>query len=350
MKKSFKHAAIALAALCACGSLVHAGDLDTKVVPADAKMIAHIDIAGARGTDVYKLILESMQKQPDYEKNRAEITKVLGEDFEAKLDNVEIVAREYSPTGVVAVIAHSLDEAKIKEAIKAEGKSKTVETYNGVEIYQSVNEQEGQQPTFFCMPSAGKAVFAGDVTQIKNEIDVLGGKLPSIAPTSPLIHKPAAGMYLWAIADQMDQTLPPMGPQPADANPDDSKIDKVVLTAGEQNKAMVMHGVVDFRTVNGATRTATSVNGLKMMISMAQNQPNQPPQPPQAQAGLAIINAFTVMNKDKQVNVDFNMSNEQLKSVTEQLKQVPGGPGGPGGDMPPPPPPPAGGGAPGGPL
>lgn len=199
--------AVSLVGLAAFAVQADAAPLDLKHVAADASWLAHVDIDATRESIVMQKAMEK-QKHAD---RKEMVKKMLGMDPDKDLHGMTFYGREIGKHKGVMILHARMNRDRILEMALTFTKP-TVTEYGKHKLHSWSRKSRHSGKTHNLAAvfyGEDAVVLASSVDELKQAVDVLEGKSPSVKPDAPLGGNiPAGTTMLMRVEGISDAELP----------------------------------------------------------------------------------------------------------------------------------------------
>ena len=224
--------------------------VDPERIPADAKVVIHLDFQALQETTLVSMVRE--KHGHGITAARAWMIDKVGMDIREDVRGITFFTNTYEPEVGAMVLDASFDQEKVEALIEEEGDAETRE-WRGHTLYIMEKKDKPGETFVLALLDGESAVFASSVRQARRAIRVLEGRGESLADTdSGLIVDAPEGTVLYAAARDLDEIeceLPIIQQHTRIVylvgESDDEVFDQVMLEGEDEGVARNMHHVVN---------------------------------------------------------------------------------------------------------
>jgi hypothetical protein len=283
-----------------------AAPIEPADVASGAKWLVHIDFDAARESKIGEHVLAKARENERVQKGMEKLHDELGMDLQKDLHGATLYGTDFTQhTGVLIVYAVA-DKEKVVSFLKsrpnfAESKEGDHDLYSWTE-----NMGKGDKHTVWAsFPKTGMAVVADSADNVKEALEVVGGK-GGLATSSPLLaDAPKGTIVRGAVVGLTEAKLPtPM--------PLAKQIDDVNLSLGESEGELFLHVKVETTGAEAAKQLKSTIDGFLAMGAL------QTGDKPDLQK---MMKALKTDAKDKELTVDWKASSGDLIKLGEKARE-----------------------------
>lgn len=284
---------------------VQAEPMDGRMLPADTRWYAHIDMTKLMGTEAGRLIRDQWAALPDSRRKLAEVKMITGMDPWTDLRSVTVFGPVAGDAEAVAVIRADADPATL-ENVLALAQDYNAMTHAGRTVHIWTPDDGKHDTMALCVADPGTYVVGASPQRVKAAVDALD-KAATAAPL-PLVENVAADRWLEMAVSGLD-TLEGV----EDRKPWMSQIRDLRASVGSDAGQMMMtvSGVMSDAQV--AERSRTMLEGFKAMaeLRVAEVQPE----------AAALIANISVQSEGARVWLDASCPLDQLRTMIQQRQR-----------------------------
>ncbi|MCJ7580385.1 MAG: DUF3352 domain-containing protein [Candidatus Aminicenantes bacterium] len=233
--------------------------IQTKLVPAEAKWLIHIDVEKFAKTEL-KQILEK-NSDHDFSREIMGIEKKTGIDFFSDISSVTVIGMNLENSDPVVAISGSLDKSQLLDLIKEEE--------SGVEIkYGSFILYNWDNDGFGVFADDNLLIISENRSGLEKVLDTFSGKEKDFSntPLQRQLKTLSPGTFLVAAAENVSELL--------DEDDDDfgalilKKTESAFFSVNEKNSKVKLQLDLQTDSPETATNMENMVTGLKAFLSM----------------------------------------------------------------------------------
>jgi hypothetical protein len=310
-----------MAAVLVAAAAGSAGPFEPKLVGANAKWVAHVDVQGILNSGLGKLAMEKLRDEAMREK-MAEVQELFGLDLEKDLSGVTLWGPAYGPTAGVAMFQGRFDQEKILAVLQqapgyqatAHGEHTILRWTDEEAAKRNKNDDGTRFGVFYCE----------DVAAVARSRDVLTAALDQLARQDGTL---AAG--------QGDLPLPAVEARPlvfaAGLNPREAAKDDPdaawlqLVTAGclqvsQTDETVSMNVRLGARDAQTGQKLRKVLSGLLALAELHVDQATQAERP--APFWAPLVEAAEVSGEGTAVELDVSLAQETLIEVGRAAREA----------------------------
>jgi hypothetical protein len=191
--------ALALSAL--TSSIAHAEPLDTKIVPATAKWVMHVDVDALTDSAAWKTIEPKLREDAEYARGIEEVERIFQVNLDQDLHSVTLYGSSFRKEDAVVVVHARADRERLAMLLSFnEGYAKDQAGSYIVHTWAEADRQNygafASNDRFVVAPSSAKVAAAMDVLEGKKEIETINSDT-----LTPPLGTGTAGVILYVAGE-----------------------------------------------------------------------------------------------------------------------------------------------------
>jgi len=282
--------------------------LPREFVPADARLVFHVDCDALRATTLWKVVMSESGPLSGELDDLEEIQVELGIDPFQDVKSVTLYGTEVGadPTAVLLVVNKSLDRAI--DALRDRHGLRTIRA-EGLDLYALDEDDETIVAHVAELPGGDRLIVLSDsVEKTSRAVRVVRGDLPSLADDAGarLQARPGHGSFLYGeLAGGLPEELQP-------ASQVFGLAQGIQFDFGEAGGSLFVHASLATESDEDAMDVADTVDGLLALARLAADEI-----PPEAKN---LLRALRVNTRGSLVTVDFEYDVHSLLSIVESME------------------------------
>ncbi len=247
------------------GGLAQATPFEPAQVSADAKWAAHLNVNGLLASSLVKKAHDQIFKEhPDLDNKLTAVRNFFHFDPLTDLHSVTIYGTQLKKDTGVAIIHAKLDQNLLTSLVKANPQHEET-TYGKFELltWPKDGGPKHDQAVFF---KPDVLVFGASIDELKAALDVLDGTKPNISEKykSLAASIPPGTIFIAGAKDLAEANLHPESPL-------SKQIDSALLTVGENQGQVFVHGILNVKNVEIAEKLKAVADGALALASLAKS-------------------------------------------------------------------------------
>ena len=252
--------------LAMCCSTALAGGLKTEQVAGDARWVAHVDVPALLKSGIAQFIIEEAEKNDSFLDGIAQCRETMGFDPLRDIRGLTLYGKKLGDDAGVVVLDATIDREKIVALLVA-NETYMDHKYGDYVVHEWTDKPkpgpDGEAPVkpakthYGCFHDEQTILVASSMELLKGAIDVLDGKLDSLAKSGGLAILPKAAEGAFAVAAVEGLELP------ADANPGQAALMRNIRDVGAQVGEIEGN---TFLTITALTETPEKALKLRRVI------------------------------------------------------------------------------------
>jgi hypothetical protein len=301
------------AAICASFLVPVAGradPFDPKMIPADAKWVAHIDFDAARNTKSFAAVRDEMMTNEDFRAKLDQIKDLTGLSIPDDVNDITLFGKASGDDAGVVIVHGKVDQAKTTESL---GMAEQFDTkkHGKYDVYTWLDKDKNQ--TMWGAFHDGSTVIIGhSETNIEAALDAMDGKGESLKADSRLAEGAKAQVLIYVAAKDIPQ-LQGAGGKP---NPIAASVDSAWISLSEKDDTANARADLRANSADNASNVRSLLEGLKGMLGVSASGENADLV---AKAVVAADKTFATTQKDTDVLIDWPIPIDQLKAIIKAI-------------------------------
>lgn len=288
-------------------AFVQAAPFDSKLVPADAKWVLHVDMDAARGTRTWDTIKEHLEHDANYQSKLAEVKTLTGMQFPQDLHDVTLFGASAQEEAGVVLIHAKIDKEKTMTALQLNS------AYGSQPFgeYQVVTWDDKGKKMFGAFHDESTVIIGRSAENIQGALKTMDAKAPSIETGSALTAggKPQLLLYVAAKGlPELKQNGQPRSPIIAD-------LENAWISLSEKGEDALLQASVMSKTAEAAEQMRTALEGIKAMVTLSANSDNPDPNAKNAATALTTLKAST---ENRTMKIDWPISLDLVREIVDQ--------------------------------
>jgi hypothetical protein len=287
-----------------------ADPFDPKMIPADAKWVAHIDIDAARETKSFAAVRDEMMANEDFRAKLDQIKDLTGLGIPDDLNDITLFGKAAGNDAGVVIVHGKIDQAKTVDSLHMAEQFDT-KTYGKYDVYTWLDKDKNQ--TMWGAFHDGSTVIIGhDEMNIEATLDAMDGKGESLKADSRLSDGAKAQVLIYVAARDIPQLQGASGKP----NPIAASLDSAWISLSEKGDTASARADLRATSPDNASNVRSLLEGLKGMLGISASREKADPV---AKAIVAADKSFATTQKDSDVLVDWPIPVDQLKAIIKAV-------------------------------
>jgi hypothetical protein len=295
-------------ALAAVGS-VKAGPYDPKVVPADAKWVAHVDVDAVAKSAFWPMIQQRIDANPEVQNGLAQVEQFAGMTIPQDIHSVTVVGSGFEDGDAVLLINAKANQEQLLSGLQMNPAFSST-SHGSHEIISWEDKGKTNYGSFF---SADRIVFGQNKDMVAKLVDVLDGKAEALKADSVMAQPTGPGVLAGVASD----SIADLAAKKEKNNPVLKQFQSAWITLGQQGTDVVAKSLFAVGDPKKAEQFKTMAEGAKALGMMAASQENADP-------GLKLIAPLlagaqaTALGSNVQIN--WTAPVDQVKQLIEKIE------------------------------
>ncbi len=305
------------------GSTAWAGDLDKQIVPADAKVVMHLDFEAMLASEFGKLVVADLEQLGLKEKVE-HMKQQLGLDPLVDFDSATIYTRTWDENEFVMLLRMNGNLEKLRE-LATLAKEYEQSEYNKHAVHSWLDNHKGKEVRKYCAEVGGRPdgqtllVFGHSKGSVQGAVDLLEGQGSTLRRTGSEVlgTTPKPGCTVFIAVDNL-QSVPEQMKQKKQHTPVLNVLNSLVVQMGEhegESFVEVTGGAINEQKANQAR---VFLNGMLAMGAMHVNSNG-------GEAGpifSALLQDVTIGGEGAEVTVRFTHDAKELHAKIKALHEM----------------------------
>jgi hypothetical protein len=304
-------------------SLTQADPLDTKMIPADARWVVHVDMDAARDTKLWAAVDDQLTGNRDFQNGIGKVEQITGASFPRDLNDVTLYGRSSDDAaGVVIVHAH-VNRQQIETLLKMNLAYES-KPYGDYQLL-TWHDDDKNKTMFGTFRDDSTMIIARSADLVRFALDVMDGKSPSIKVDSPL----AAGAKPQLLAFVAASSLKDLKKPGEDQSPVIQQMQSAWISLTETNGNADLKASVVADTAQNAEQLTHLLDGVKAFVAIQANTKagNDSPAQIKAKTLSSLLEKLTCKRDDKTITLDWTIAVDKSIEAFDTLidrKPAPG--------------------------